>query len=70
MDEMTHPLKAYRAANRLTLEGLAKRIGVRANTVWRWENGRIPDQKEWPKIKATIGIEAEELVRFKTGAAT
>jgi DNA-binding transcriptional regulator YiaG len=33
-------IKKYREKNKLTQADLAEKIGVRGNTVWRWEKGR------------------------------
>lgn len=62
----THPLTAYRKRQKppLSLAELARAIGVQPNTVWRWENGRLPDQNVWPKISRATGVRPEDLVRF------
>ena len=64
-----NPIRAYRAARKLTLEELATEIGVRRNTIWRWENGRIPDAKKWSAISAATGIPREVLVQYAYGEA-
>ncbi len=35
-------LRAWREANRFTQESLSARLGVAANTIYRWESGRHP----------------------------
>jgi DNA-binding transcriptional regulator YiaG len=32
-------IKKYREDNKLTQEDLAEKLGVRGNSVWRWERG-------------------------------
>lgn len=64
-----HPLTAYRSTKGLTLAKLAFEIGVKPNTVWRWEKGRMPRQREWPKIEKVTGITPAELAAFQAVAA-
>lgn len=66
-----HPLTAYRNSHtpRLTLRQVADEIGVKTNTVWRWENGRLPDRDYWSKIEAATGVKPEDLVRHVETAA-
>lgn len=66
---VVHPLKAYRTRRKLSLSEMATEIGVKPNTVWRWEQGRLPHKDEWPKIEKATGIKAERLVRFAAGIA-
>jgi len=51
-------LKAARGRLNLTQEELAKRLGVRKNTVWRWESEqhRIPE----PVVKLLEFLRKEE----------
>ena len=64
-------MRAYRETSEppMTLAALAGEIGVKPNTVWRWENGRMPRRSEWPKIEAATGIKASDLVEFQQGGA-
>lgn len=65
-----HPLTSFRAARKWTLDQLANEIGVKRNTVWRWENGRMPRPKDWPRIEAATGISPSQLAAFSNAAAT
>lgn len=57
-----HPLKAYRAAHRLTQGALAHQLGVERETLARWETGvRKPDVDRLASIAALTGIPAREL---------
>jgi transcriptional regulator with XRE-family HTH domain len=64
-----NPIRAYRLAKDMTLDALATEIGVRRNTIWRWENGRIPDRKQWSAIVKATGIPREQLIRYAMEAA-
>ena len=59
-----HPLRAFRDANGMTLGDLAEQIGVKPNTVWRWENGRVPERPMWARIEKVTGIKTDQIVRF------
>jgi transcriptional regulator with XRE-family HTH domain len=63
--ESKHPLREYRDREGITAHELAQRIGVRPNTVWRWENGR---QRIAPgvvmRVHRETRIPLEELVMF------
>jgi ribosome-binding protein aMBF1 (putative translation factor) len=48
---------------------LAAELKVQRNTVWRWENGRMPRPKDWQKIEAVTGITGSQLAAFKAVAA-
>lgn len=61
---MKHPLRAYRNARGLSMADLADQLGVRTNTIWRWENGRVPEQAMWARIEKVTGIKPDQIVRF------
>lgn len=61
-----HPLRIWRDAQDLTQPEAAKLIGgVSAMTVSRWERGRVPQKRYWPKIAAVTGIPAVDLLTFE-----
>jgi len=60
----TNPIRAYRDARKLSLDELAAEIGVKRNTVWRWENGRMPERRLWPAIQKATGLTPSDLVRI------
>lgn len=66
-----HPLAIFRQRQtpRMTLRDLATLLEVRPNTVWRWENGRLPNQAKWAIIQARTGVRVEDLARFTAEAA-
>jgi len=45
MDAPTNPLRAYRAANALTLEQFGLAFHVNKTTVLRWEEGQVPAER-------------------------
>lgn len=61
-----NPIRAYRAKQQLTLDALAKAIGVQRNTIWRWEQGRVPDPELWPAIIKGTAITRQQLIRYAT----
>lgn len=63
-----NPIRAYREREELSLDELASRIGVKRNTVWRWENGRMPERRLWPAIEKATGITPSDLVRIAEAA--
>ena len=69
-----HPLRRYRDREGITAQELARRVGVRPNTVWRWENCRqgIATSKV-VRVHKETGIPLDELAMFdllrKTQAA-
>ncbi len=64
MNATSHPLQAYRAKEKLTLDQLAQEIGVKRNTVWRWENGRMPRPRDWKRITKVTGVQPQDLLPF------
>lgn len=57
-----HPLKAYRARERLTQQGLADLVGVERTTVARWETGaRKIDRDLVADIHEKTGVPRREL---------
>jgi DNA-binding XRE family transcriptional regulator len=60
--ESTHPLRDYRTRHGLTQAELAGSLGVRRETLARWET-RVsqPDRALLPTIEAKTGIPAKEL---------
>lgn len=61
-----NPIRAYRAKRGCTLRQLADEIGVKPNTVWRWEQGRVPDAETWPAIIKATSITRAQLLRYAT----
>ena len=71
MNATSHPLEAFRAREKLTLDQLAQEIGVKRNTIWRWENGRMPRQNFWKSITKVTGVQPQDLLPFvKQGKAS
>ena len=62
--ELQHPIAAYRARERLTVGELAARINVSRVTIWRWEQGRVPDPEMWPAITAATPITRQQLSKY------
>jgi DNA helicase-2/ATP-dependent DNA helicase PcrA len=58
---MKHPLRAYRNVHGLSMADLADQLGVRTNTIWRWENGRVPEQAMWARIEKVTGARAQSV---------
>jgi transcriptional regulator with XRE-family HTH domain len=57
-----HPLRAYRSRENLTQAQLAKRLGLRRETIARWEIGAArPDRALLSDIEAKTGVPAKEL---------
>lgn len=57
-------LREMRQRAGLTQTELAKRMGVRANTVNQWESGiRHPDVMLAPKLADVLGCTLDELLR-------
>lgn len=70
MDDNTHPLKQYRASRSLTLDALAKEIGVPAATIWRWENyKRAPRRGAIELIVEKTGLSKAEAAGFQKEVA-
>lgn len=63
-----HPLREYREAKGITATKLAEELGVKRNTIWRWENWkRRIDPSLWDKIHATTGVPKEHLALARKG---
>jgi transcriptional regulator with XRE-family HTH domain len=57
-----NPIRAFRAANKISAAELARRVGVARNTVWRWEKGRQGiAPKLWAYVSRQTGIAVERL---------
>lgn len=57
-----HPLREYREARGITATKLAVDLGVKRNTIWRWENWeRHIDPALWDRIHALTGIPKDRL---------
>lgn len=63
---VANPIRAYRAKRGITLDALAKAIGVQRNTIWRWEQGRVPDPELWPAIIQNTPITRQQLIKYAT----
>jgi transcriptional regulator with XRE-family HTH domain len=60
-----HPLRAYRESRGLSQEALAAELGVTGMTIYRWEKGRrIPQRKDWSRIRLVTGINPAEFAAF------
>jgi len=58
-----HPLTAYRALHDLTLDGVAKKLGVTPVTIWRWESGqRTPRARHLPALSKLTGASISVLM--------
>ena len=51
-----YTLKQWRRLRNITLQELANVIGVDYTTVWRWENGKLPNAKYIPLIESALDI--------------
>ncbi|MDH5667850.1 MAG: helix-turn-helix domain-containing protein [Nitrospira sp.] len=49
-------LKTWRKKRKMTMEGLARRLGVSVTTVYRWEAGRNKVQRFLPEKLAALKI--------------
>lgn len=57
------PIKAYREANSISQEVLAKMLGVTVATVSRWENGkRRPRGADLNRLCSVTGISADVIL--------
>lgn len=62
--EGTHPLKEWRAANGLTQEAAAERLGVSEPDISRWENRRrMPSLTQAAKLSEMTGIPIEQFAQ-------
>lgn len=43
-------VRAFRESERMTVKTLAKRIGVEYTCLWRFENGKQVEARQWVKI--------------------
>lgn len=60
---MTNPLRIWRDKEELSQKDAAKRLGVTAMTLSRWERGNhFPHRKHWAAIEEKTGIAASKLV--------
>lgn len=56
-------LRDYRTTNGLTQSELGEKLGVSAETIYRWENGkRAPSLAGLQRISVKTGIPVEDLV--------
>lgn len=64
-------LRDYRTTNGLTQSELGEKLGVSAETIYRWENGkRAPSLAGLKRISKKTGITVEELVAPVAAGAT
>lgn len=54
---MGHPIRSFRAARNLTLEGFGRLVGVKKSTVSKWENGHGPSPVGAKKVEEATGGE-------------
>lgn len=60
---MNISLKAARVNKKLTQKQAAKLLGVSANTLSTWENGRaFPSARRIPKITEVYGVKYDKLI--------
>lgn len=59
-----NPIRTYREKRNITVADLAKQIGVKRSTVWRWDQGRAPSPDMWPAIIKATSITRQQLLRF------
>jgi len=55
-----HPLRQFRKSRGLSQEALARELGVSVLTVYRWEKGTMPRQKDWHRIREATGVNPEQ----------
>jgi transcriptional regulator with XRE-family HTH domain len=60
MERLPHPLRRYRTDASLTLEVLARLLGVDRSTVLRWEERRIPAERVLD-VERVTGIPRDKL---------
>lgn len=59
------PLQAKRLALDLSQEDLAKLMGVKVQTISKWETGRgIPEAGSYKKLAEALGVTPEEVVEL------
>lgn len=64
-------LRDYRTSNGLTQHELGEKLGVSAETIYRWENGkRAPSLAGLQRIASKTGLTVEELVSPVAAGAT
>lgn len=51
-----YTLKQWRRLRNLSQQELANAIGVNYTTIWRWENGDMPNAKYIPLIESVLDI--------------
>lgn len=71
MSNLGDNLRNEREKNGFTQEHLAKLVGVKPNTIWRWESGdRIPRVHTLNKIAKLYGVTLSYLTRDTVDATT
>ena len=69
MTENKHPLAKWREGQGLTQEALAEQLGVRPNTVWRWEHKeRAPRRRDLERISEKTGLSASQILGMEEAA--
>ena len=62
MDQVEHPLKAWRERSGKTQPEAGQLVGVDGMTFGFWERGqRLPRERHWPKIQQVTGVTAAQL---------
>jgi len=51
-----YTLKQWRRLRGITLHGLANMVGVNYTTIWRWEQGDLPNAKYIPSLEKALDI--------------
>jgi DNA-binding transcriptional regulator YdaS (Cro superfamily) len=52
---MNHPITDFRKQNEITLEALARRLGIGKASLCKWEKGRVPAER-CPDVEKITGI--------------
>lgn len=66
---LANDIKTKRKAEKLTAEGLAERIGVSKDNIYKWEKGTKPsDPEDYQKIMAWLGRKIEIVPIKKPGS--
>jgi transcriptional regulator with XRE-family HTH domain len=58
-----HNIKRLRLARGMSQFDLSKHVGVHPQTIWRWENGTLPEAEHLPKLAGGLRCKIEDLYR-------
>lgn len=51
-----YTLRQWRRLRNISMMDLADRLGVNYTTIWRWENGQMPNAKYIPLLEKELDI--------------